>query len=1338
MAVEVNDGGMSIKVSLDTSDIDKDAERLKAKLSKTQQDINTQLDKVKGKISNQSKELIQDSLEGFNQLDGSYKRIFTNIQLYQVQLEKLARAEKELASLRRSGSITQGEYNTQVTALRQRALEAQTAVKGLAEQLQNLNKPVKVDGLSEDSLNTLAKASQSFDDLSPNLQRAINQMVLLENEFEQLQRAEADLSAQLSKGTINLQQYNQGVAGIRASMLNTRAELKKTAMEIEVNRTALSGQNLNKGWDGLGNSIAQISRELPAFTFSAQTGFLAISNNIPILADEIKRLQIQNQALTASGQKAVPVWKQVLTGFVSWQTLIPVLITLLTVYGKEIADFVKGLFGAKKGFDELKVSQEALNKAFEDTSFVKAIEEVQELKTNLELAKQGFIDKEGVIKQYNESIGKVTKEVKTLKEAEQGLIDNAENYVKASLYKAAADFSREESAKRLSELLQDQLSAEKELERAQQQFDNSNSGQAVLSGTGATSNVSNAAQALENAKTNLEEIKGLIKETEKDALDIDKKFKELSLGTGINLIIGEDEEESKDLPKQVIDRRKDLLQKIAELDREYARMKLNEDQAELDALREKFDKIRALVTEFNKDPRNAQVQIEVESINRIQAEAESDLIYKQETQSLSDEYEKRKSLYQEYEAFVRDFGISEAQKRYGGEFELAKDYLGKIQAEYDKINTIPVEDRSGSQNERLKLFKRVLDQESMEQEQAYLRNLKSFLDFNQRRQILEENYQKQRAEIVKRGDLQYLDEFDRQYQEQQAKLNDEAFKKGSGLNEFFANIETMARDKALAEVKRLREELEKFDNLKIEEGGISDELVTSVKTALDNIEKNINDEIPAGMLEWASALEDVGSALGGIDSQLGQIIGSVTQAVRGFAEIKNLTNELKLARDSNNDAAAFTASANLVAVAATSLIGIFNLVSKAAKQRKQAEEQYYRSIIGLQREYNLALNDQIRLRGETNGNVFMTDYQGELTAGYAALLDAETNYNEALEKLADARVKIGTKNKIDLGSAAGSTALGAIAGTAIGAIATGAAIGSIVPGIGTVIGAGVGAIIGLFATKKKKDSYGSLLEEFPDLVRQGTDGLLEINRELALALINNGLLDESTQQLVESVLDWQDAIKEAREQIAGVIGGLIGQIGGELESVLVNAFKAGEDAAEAMADTVEKAIERLISGLAFAVAIKPALDQYQKDLIESLDPINGDQNTLDDSERLIENLIKGQDLYNQILSDAQKAAEEAGLDIFRPDGLGAQRGLSGAIRRELTEETAGELAGLFRGQFDITKRHYQVAVDQLSVQLKIEQNTFMTVQEIKISNQKLEAIIKNTKSLSNRDFGIDG
>lgn len=114
---------------------------------------------------------------------------------------------------------------------------------------------------------------------------------------------------------------------------------------------------------GMQNSVNQITRELPAFTMNLNTGFLAISNNLPILIDQINNLKAANAQLAAQGQSTVSVARQIATAFFSWQTALSVGITLLTIYGGKIIDFITGTAEAKKKEEELAKATESQNEA---------------------------------------------------------------------------------------------------------------------------------------------------------------------------------------------------------------------------------------------------------------------------------------------------------------------------------------------------------------------------------------------------------------------------------------------------------------------------------------------------------------------------------------------------------------------------------------------------------------------------------------------------------------------------------------------------------------------------------------------------------------------------------------------------------------------------------------------------------------------------------------------------------------------------------------------------------------------------------------------------------------
>lgn len=129
-----------------------------------------------------------------------------------------------------------------------------------------------------------------------------------------------------------------------------------TASEALENST----KRVTPRFNSLNVSVQQVARELPALAISANTFFLAISNNLPILADSISAVRKENQELIASGQKAVPVWKQVAGSLLSWQTALVAGVTVLSMYGKEIFDFTKSLFVLSDATDSNEKAFEAL------------------------------------------------------------------------------------------------------------------------------------------------------------------------------------------------------------------------------------------------------------------------------------------------------------------------------------------------------------------------------------------------------------------------------------------------------------------------------------------------------------------------------------------------------------------------------------------------------------------------------------------------------------------------------------------------------------------------------------------------------------------------------------------------------------------------------------------------------------------------------------------------------------------------------------------------------------------------------------------------------------------
>ena len=147
-----------------------------------------------------------------------------------------------------------------------------------------------------------------------------------------------------------------------------QADIKIKELDATIGNHQRNVGNYGKQWNGLSMSIQQVGRELPSLAYGPKVFFSAISNNIPILADEIKRARTEYKLLKESGQSAIPVWKQVVSSLFSWQTILTVGITLLTLYGDKIVDWVGSLFTVKKALSETYQSLEDYQKKVGETS----------------------------------------------------------------------------------------------------------------------------------------------------------------------------------------------------------------------------------------------------------------------------------------------------------------------------------------------------------------------------------------------------------------------------------------------------------------------------------------------------------------------------------------------------------------------------------------------------------------------------------------------------------------------------------------------------------------------------------------------------------------------------------------------------------------------------------------------------------------------------------------------------------------------------------------------------------------------------------------------------------
>lgn len=260
----------------------------------------------------------------------NYASIIDTVQAYDSEVTKLTAdtiANKEamkkiLSDIRelnksyKAGEITLTEYINQSSLLKQRHAE-------LIAQNQQYSALIK------NHSTYIISASGSYNEMNAA-------MLELQKRYKAL--SEADRESSVGKNLIS-----------QANSLNNK--LKE--IDAQFGNYQRNVGNYASSWNGLNVQTQQLLRELPSLTMSFNQFFLAISNNLPMFADELRRANEEFKRMKAEGLTAIPVWKQLLGSIFSWQSALVIGITLLSAYGSEIAKWIGSLFKAEKAVNEV-------------------------------------------------------------------------------------------------------------------------------------------------------------------------------------------------------------------------------------------------------------------------------------------------------------------------------------------------------------------------------------------------------------------------------------------------------------------------------------------------------------------------------------------------------------------------------------------------------------------------------------------------------------------------------------------------------------------------------------------------------------------------------------------------------------------------------------------------------------------------------------------------------------------------------------------------------------------------------------------------------------------------
>lgn len=362
--------------------------------------INAETDKLKSFISmlEQLRRVLADIPDSTKDFDVINRKIGEMEARVEQSMRKIAQMERQAmdAAAKTAASATIGNTGGDSTAGAQAAKAETAAYHELIEELKTVNASKKKNVILisqyeaqikrlKSEIDSLNKAESQGMKLTQNQKSSRLEATLSIEEYKQaISRARKELVNQ-----IKFEQVARGSIDEMSQALSRMRTVYRSLNESE--RTSGWGQNLLKniesidtkvkeldatmgvhtrnvgnyasGFNMLGFQIQQVARELPSLAYGPQIFFSAISNNLPMLADEIARAKKSVDELKKAGQTFTPVWKQIASSIFSWQTLLVAGVTVLTLYGKEITSWVASLFKGKTAIDAAAAALEQFNSA---------------------------------------------------------------------------------------------------------------------------------------------------------------------------------------------------------------------------------------------------------------------------------------------------------------------------------------------------------------------------------------------------------------------------------------------------------------------------------------------------------------------------------------------------------------------------------------------------------------------------------------------------------------------------------------------------------------------------------------------------------------------------------------------------------------------------------------------------------------------------------------------------------------------------------------------------------------------------------------------------------------
>lgn len=668
-----------------------------------------------------------------------------------------------------------------------------------------------------------------------------------------------------------------------------QADAKIKELDATIGNHQRNVGNYVKGYNGLNMSVQQIVRELPSAAMGLNMFFLAISNNLPILTDEIKRAKAANEELKVSGQKGVPVWKQVASSLFSWQSALMVGITLLTVHGDKVWEWISSLFKAKDTATSLSGVTSELNKSMSEnnTGYGKNIATLNKLQSKWKELDGDLSKQKTFIYENKDAFSELGVSINDVNDAEKILSDNTGKFIKTLDLRAKAAAAYQLAIKKAEEAFQHGIAADEILNGGANFWDYWNAGIDVLG---------NLDWVIQGG----------------DVWNPEK----FTQGRAGKELIASDKANSQfqmlmQLSEQFAEKRKESLKQmgLTDDDMNLVSGSIEAIEAAISAKREALKKVtnRKDYIKIESEIKTEEAKLKAITGNTTKEQQEKER-QKKEQEQLAEELLQLRLKNQQEEINLMDEGSEKKRRQIELDYQKEIEAYNKAKAKYGETDEIKAM-KSNAETKRSSGLAAINEEEQKKeqerikaQEDAWNEALIKFGDYNQKRMAIIEKYDKEIAQAQNAGDewakteekKAALEELDEQYGKStrvMADLFEDAGEKSvTAIQKIIDKYETLVKylsgteqsdgtPVTLDELKAIG-----FTNKDIESIECGEISIRDLTDAL----KNMNGELK-GKSPWMSFVNDMQKSIGKIKSakgdseKIGEGVMGIGNAVTDFA-----------------------------------------------------------------------------------------------------------------------------------------------------------------------------------------------------------------------------------------------------------------------------------------------------------------------------------------------------------------------------------------------------------------------------------------------------------------------